>query len=275
MIRIILLVLVTTTSTLCVESKRYDQVTWLCTHNAMNAADDSWKIPNQNHTIAKQLDNGVRALMLDVHLQEGVIVLRHGPPMARMFGSKPFVKELETVRTFLEKDKEAVVTLILESYVPAMDVAALFKTAKLEAYCHSQPVGKPWPTLEAMRKSGKRLVVFSDRVKSGAAPAWYMHVWQHGWETDWEAETQQDLLAAKPRRGDVKNPLFILNHFITKGVPSRKLSLEANSNPFLQKRIDLVVAELKKKPNFLVLDFYDLGDGRMVVDALNSKKVGK
>ena len=252
-------------------SPRYDQITWLCTHNAMNSADAGWKAPNQTHTITAQLNNGVRALMLDIHRQDSGLVLRHGPPIARMLGYQPLPKALEEIRAFMQKDQKAIVTLILESYAPAKEVAQAITDAKLGSLCHTQNPGKPWPTLASMRSSGKRLVILSDRVEKGtSAPGWYMHVWQHCWETDWVAKNKDHLLQAKPRRGKQSNQLFILNHFITRTLPSKELSKAANTNPFLINRINKVRKDFGKKPNFLVLDFYELGDAQKTIQTLNN-----
>lgn len=249
---------------------RYDELTWLCTHNAMSSSDAGWRLANQTHTLEKQLASGVRALMLDIHVQDGKLVLRHGPPAARMFGSQPLSGALKTVGAFLAKHPDAVVTLILESYAPAQDVARSISRAGLAHYCHTQDPGKPWPTLAAMRRSGKRLVVFSDRVENNtSAPGWYMSTWWHCWETDWQATSTDALLHAKPRRGKRSNKLFILNHFITNPLPSRKAATSANSDPFLTKRIAKAQKDFGKKPNFLVLDFYQLGDAKRAVQKLN------
>jgi len=251
---------------------RYDQVTWLCTHNAMNAGDDGWKFPNQKHTIATQLDDGVRVLMLDVWKQDGKIVLRHGPELAKFLGYKNLSIELKTVHTFLSKHPKSIITLILESYVPAREVAAEITKAGLANFCHYQDPAKPWPTLSTMRKSGKRLVILSDRVAKGtSSPKWYMPLWNHAWETNWEAKNTADLLAAKARRGKRTNKLFILNHFITTGLPNAKHAKTANAAPFLQQRIDQAQKTFKRKPSFLVLDFYHIGDGTNAVKKLNAK----
>lgn len=259
-------------ASLCGAAPRYDQITWLCTHNSMSSSEAGWKLANQTHTIEKQLSSGVRALMLDIHVQDRKLVLRHGPPAARVFGFQPLPDALQTIRTFLVRNPDAIVTLILESYAPSKDVAAAISNANLATYCHTQNTEKPWPTLDTLRKSGKRLVVFSDRVEKGTtAPDWYMYVWQHCWETDWQAVSTDDLLNAKQRRGKQSNKLFILNHFITNTFPSRKASKDANSLPFLSRRIAKARKDFGKKPNFLVLDFYEQGDASSIVKRLNQQ----
>jgi len=48
--------------------RRLDQVVFPTSHNSMGGADDaSWMFPNQNAGIQKQLEDGVRAFLIDVH----------------------------------------------------------------------------------------------------------------------------------------------------------------------------------------------------------------
>lgn len=52
--------------------KRLDQVVFAGTHNAMSAADSpGWFIANQQHGIAKQLDDGLRTFKISTHYGEG------------------------------------------------------------------------------------------------------------------------------------------------------------------------------------------------------------
>jgi len=52
--------------------KRLDQVVLAGTHNAMSAADSpGWFIANQQHGIAKQLDDGLRVFKISTHYGEG------------------------------------------------------------------------------------------------------------------------------------------------------------------------------------------------------------
>jgi len=49
-------------------SKRIDQVTIPATHNSMSAAaEGGWFLPNQRYGIVRQLDDGIRGLLIDTH----------------------------------------------------------------------------------------------------------------------------------------------------------------------------------------------------------------
>ena len=53
--------------------RRLDQVMFPASHNSMGGADDSeWMFPNQTAGIRKQLEDGIRAFLIDVHYGEPV-----------------------------------------------------------------------------------------------------------------------------------------------------------------------------------------------------------
>jgi hypothetical protein len=48
--------------------RRVNQVVFAAAHNAMSGADDAgWLFPSQNHGISRQLEDGVRAFLIDAH----------------------------------------------------------------------------------------------------------------------------------------------------------------------------------------------------------------
>ena len=109
------------------DSIRYDQATWLCTHNAFNASEEGFRFSNQTHGIGRQLNDGVSALMLDVWDDDGEIVLRHGEMFGNALGTQPLEQQLKEIAKFLDSHPQAIITLIFESYVPARAVEIAFE----------------------------------------------------------------------------------------------------------------------------------------------------
>ena len=66
--------------------KKYNEVSYFTTHNAYNSAQDGYNLPNQNYNIKTQLNNGIRAFMLDVYDFMGTISVYHG---VAILGNKP------------------------------------------------------------------------------------------------------------------------------------------------------------------------------------------
>lgn len=245
-------------------ARRYDRVAYATTHNAFSTAEENFMLPNQQRALARQLRDGVRGLMLDVHDDRGTTSLCHG---LCVIGHRPLREGLCDIGRFLDEDPTAVVSIIFESYVPVADIEVAFREAQLLDDVHAQPAGTPWPTLAEMIRAGRRLVVFSDR--DGGARPWHHDVWQWAQENPYAARTP-DELSCRLNRGDARNSLFILNNFLTNPTASPSLADMVNHDPFLTTQVQRCQRERMLFPNFVTVDFYDRGDVLRVVDALNA-----
>jgi hypothetical protein len=247
-------------------ARRFDEVSYPTAHNAMSNAEDGWLEPNQNVGIARQLDAGVRALMLDIHEWGEDVLLCHGPcPL----GSLPLVEGLARIRRFLRAHRGDVVTIIFESYVPAPRVAEAFAAADIDGLVHAHAPGTPWPTLRQLIDADERLVVLTDD-DGGGAYDWYMDVWTHAFDNPYAAETIADF-TCEGGRGDGANALFILNHFLSAPLAQPESAPTVNANPFLVDRARNCMAARAHLPNFVTVDFCDQGDLFDAVAQLNAR----
>jgi len=57
--------------------RAFDQVAYAMTHNAMSNAEAGWVLPNQNFGITRQLNDGIRGMMLDTYDEDGELFLCH------------------------------------------------------------------------------------------------------------------------------------------------------------------------------------------------------
>lgn len=262
--------------TLCATT--YDRVRTLTTHNAMANAADGWVGPNQSVDVPAQLAAGVRGLMLDTYragdlndfgFPQVADVDPDTPYLCHAYcalGSQPLVEGLTEIRTFLEADPGAVVTIIIESYLDHDLTAAAFADAGLVPHAYVHP-GGPWPTLGQLVDDDTRLVVFQDETVD-PAHQWLMNVWQHAFETHFSAASSDDLSCAD-NRGDPSNDLFILNHFLTDVFGSPELAAQVNGAPFLLDRALECENVHDRAATFVVVDFFEIGDVPTVVDTLN------
>ena len=256
----------------------YDDVRNITTHNAMSNAADGWLGPNQSVDVPSQLAAGVRGLMLDTYRAGDLNgigspqvpgVDPDTPYLCHVYcslGSQPLVEGLAEIRTYLDSDPGAVVTLILESYLDHEPTAAAFGAAGLTRYAYTHP-GGPWPTLGAMIDAGDRLVVLQDRAVDPAHP-WLMNVWQHSFETHFSAAAPSDFSCAD-NRGEPSNDLFILNHFLTQVFGSPALAAQVNGNPFLIDRAIECEGFHGTAATFVTVDFFEIGDVAAAVATLN------
>ena len=247
---------------------RYNQVSYLTTHNAFNAGDEGFQLPNQNQGLTGQLNGGVRGFMLDVYNEGGVPTVYHG---FALLGTAPLTDNLIEIKTFLDANPNEIVTIIFESYVDANMMEDAFDAVGLLPYLHQQMLGSTWPTLQQMIDAGTRLVVLSDSDDASPSQAWYHYVWDYAVETGFSNNAPSDF-TCDFNRGDSINDLFILNHFVTDatigiGIPAQ--SEIVNAFDFLYPRAVDCWDEKQKFPNFPTVDFYELGEAKRAVDSLN------
>jgi len=246
--------------------RRYDQVTVLMTHNAMSNRAEGWLFPNQNFGLTRQLKDGVRGLMLDVHLVGGRPHLVHSKSI---LGKRPLVDGLKEIGAFLNKTPRAVITIIFESYVDGQLVRKAFRDAGLLDSLHHQKPSAPWPTLRQMVAADRRLVVMTDR-DGGRWPG-YHDVWKHCWETHFSVKRVEDFNFRR-NRGRAANRLLILNHFLTRPTASVALARQSNARAILKPRVEICHQQTGRRPHFVVVDFYDVGEAAKVVAAFNRRK---
>lgn len=255
-------------STLC--GKRYDQVAYVTTHNAFNAEEDGFNLPNHTYGITRQLNDGVRGLMIDVYDENGVATVYHS---VSILGTTPLESNLTEIKDFLDANPNEVVTIIFECYADFVLVEEAFINTDLLPYVHEQESDDPWPTLQEMIDADKRLVVLSDRDDAPAGEDWYHYVWEYAVETPFSNNSNSDF-TCEFNRGNPDNGLFILNHFATDpnlGIGRTDLSELANEFDFFYNRADECWNTLGKFPNFLTIDFHELGDVFEVADSVNAR----
>lgn len=269
-------------------SPRFDEVTWLTSHNAfVNKADEAgWLVENQSRSLQYQLDNGVTAFMLDIHVDGGQAVLCHG--MCSGFPSSLYKKMdliayLNRIGDYLNKHPEAILTVIFEDYTginelrAALDKAPSFRDKIYDPY-KSDVRNKGWPRLDAMIKANKRLLVISDRSDKkdlGIAYAQDFTVenyWSLGKDgKDVVCKTRWDNVPLNRTDGKFAY-LFVMNHF--RDIPASALSAADNKINVLWDRINTQCSPAaEKKANFFAVDHFDEADwgARKLVSELNER----
>jgi hypothetical protein len=245
--------------------RRYDQVSYAMTHNAMSNAAAAWVLPNQNFGITRQLEDGVRGLMLDTYEDDGELLLCHSTCLA---GSQPLVEGLGEITRFLDDNPNEVVSIIFENYITHAQTASAFEDSDLLGYVYAHAVGDPWPSLRTLIDANTRLVVFQEKLPQEDEYPWLMNIWDHAWETPFSFGAPEDFVC-DPNRGNPDNPLFLLNHFLTGLGGAPELAEMVNYDPLFIDRAEQCEEEGAALPNFVAVDFYDIGDLFEVVDSLN------
>jgi hypothetical protein len=252
-------------SALC--NKRFNEVSYVTTHNAFNY-EGAFQLPNQGFPVSQQLQDGVRAFMLDVYLLFGTPTLFHNQSTTGVLGNEPLEDMLVDMKQFLDLNPNEVISIIFECNVTANEMDTVFTSSGVKPYVYTQTTGQTWPTLQSMIDDNKRLVVFSDVDDAGPGQDWYHYVWDFCVETDYSAASRADF-SCNFNRGDSLNGLFILNHFITGISGVEDSAILINANPYLTNRVNQCMSYQSRLPNFLTVDFYEEGDVMSTVDLLN------
>ncbi|MFD5830166.1 PI-PLC domain-containing protein [Lentzea sp. NPDC060358] len=264
---------------------RLDQMTFLTAHNAYaNGVDGGFAPPfidlakNQTRGIVQQLNDGVRGFMLDIHQTADGAILCHN---SCTLVSKPVALnvDLQRIVDFLRNNRGEIITVFLEDYVDAATLRAEMRKVQglNDVLYRAEGVRQNgWPTRGQMQASGKRLIVFTDHGKDGREDSGvlYQRDWtvENYWSmgpglgsSDWSCYSRWD---EKPLTAtDSFQPLFVMNHF--RDVPFG--STATSDNGKLGNRAQqFCQPAARKKPNFLAVDLYHLGNAAAAVGQLNS-----
>jgi hypothetical protein len=253
-------------------TRTYDRVVVPMTHNAMSNADEHWTPPNQTHGVARQLADGVRGMMLDLHDYDAdaeansvaridgksavdQVYLCHGPCA---LGRTRLLDGLCTITKFLDENPGEVFSIVFENDVADADTDEVLRASGLADYAYAHAKGAAWPTLRELVDSGKRLVVFLEQ--NGGMPA-YLHrgYTDEMWDTPYSFMNQADFTCALGR-GAKSNALFLVNHWLGRPLADIALAREVNTTAVLGDRVAKCTTEAGRVPTFVSVDFYDVGD---------------
>lgn len=267
--------------------RRFDEVAYATTHNAMSArfAPYSYSIlgSNQCSGVPTQLADGIRALMLDIHFwfpPDGEwpdLYLCHADCV---YGSQLLIDGLAEIRAFLDTHPAEVIAFIIETSADTNDmehwIRDAFAASGLLDYVHTQVPGQPWPTLGEMIAANRRLVVLTDdstphtRCDADGIPCpWYQYLWSSlAFETHFSYSRPSDFSCAD-NRGNPGNDLFILNHFLTNNTGAPAYAQQVNHDFLLSARARECWEAQGRIPNFVTVDFYEIGGVVRTANLLN------
>ncbi|KAG9160355.1 hypothetical protein Leryth_008772 [Lithospermum erythrorhizon] len=257
-------------------SMPFNKYAFLTTHNAfaIDGEPSHTGVPritenNQEDTITEQLNNGVRALMLDVYDFRGDVWLCHsfGGNCYDITAFEPAIDTLKEIESFLSSHPSEIVTLILEDYVHAPNgLTKLFNDAGLMKYwfpVSSMPKnGQDWPLVSDMVAKNQRLLVFtsikSKEQSEGIAYQWNYMVENHYGDDGMKAGSCSNRDESSVL-SDTSKSLVLLNYF--RSLPIKQIACIQNSGDLLNMLGTCHNASANRWANFVAVDYYKRSEG--------------
>lgn len=249
------------------KSRKYDEVCFAMTHNAMNNTEKGFTLPNQSVSVTNQLNSCVRGLMIDTYDgSDGVALTYHA---VTLLGQQKLVDVLQEVKDFLNANTQEIVTIIFENNGSNVQLTKAIDSIGLNAMCYVHD-GTTWPTLQTMIDANKRLVCFVERNKTQSV-AYLNYAWSTIFDTKYTYQTVADFDSDVNRGGGGTRQLYLVNHWLqtSLGFPDKNLAPQANTRAVIGKRVQDCSTANNHFINFLGVDFYEIGDARAVVDSIN------
>lgn len=144
-------------------SRLYSNVTYVGAHNSY-AVDSGNIAANQNYTVTTQLDNGIRLLQVQGHMNGNELHLCH--TSCALLDAGTFADYLSEVKTWLDSNPNEVITILMvnsDGIAPSVWGQA-YTDSGLDADVYTPPYVPlgyyEWPTLGELISSGTRVVNF-------------------------------------------------------------------------------------------------------------------
>ena len=274
---------------------RYSEQTFIGSHNgpAIRTKENNWSLSgNQYFNVSTQLASGVRLLQAQGHRDpDGSETIRLCHFNCALMDGGSLDDFLAVVKAFLEREKNEVVTLLfVNTGVPLELWAKAFFEAGLDITSYIPPAGKrhgnmgtsDWPTISSMLATNKRLVTFLSSGADEEAVPFLLPEFDYIFETDFGIESP-DQYSCGPARpsypgGYVPDRLALVNHFLYAKFlgfrfPNASYAATTNAAGFgvgeLGEHAVRCRGIYERRPNFLLVDFYNEGDVFEVERGLN------
>ena len=208
----------------------------------------------EKRTLSELLNLEVDGFRFLVQLDENTKELSIKNPDA---STTPLIGVLKKINDKLETDTAKILTLFLDFDFDASLLETPFIDAGLNQSIYSYKEDEDWPSIQTMRESGQRLVVFSMQEPLDG-PSWLHYIWSYAIEPvdlssveivhkdiSWDRDPQKRLLFFK---GFSSHDILEMHEDVTSYM---------TQNPYFIELIKNVWRSAGKTPNFILVDNFE------------------
>ncbi|GLA76441.1 hypothetical protein AtubIFM55763_008015 [Aspergillus tubingensis] len=265
--------------------RRYSNVTQVGAHDSPFVG--SLLSDNQDLSVTQQLDLGIRFLQGQTHKSalDDTILLCHTSCLLEDAGS--LESFLTTVKTWMDSNPDEVVTLLLTNgdSLSVSQFGDVFNSSGISDYAFV-PSSSPntlamdeWPTLRELIGNGTRLVSFLDYGADTSTVPYILDEFAYFFETPYDVTnaTFPDCSIDRPAGASASGRMYIVNHFLDVDIlgiliPDKDHASDTNAvsgSGSIGAQADLCYSIYSRLPNFILLDFVDLGEPIAAQNELN------
>ncbi|KAK4613757.1 PI-PLC X domain-containing protein 1 [Fulvia fulva] len=275
---------------------RYSEQTFIGAHDAVavRTAENGWTLSgNQYFNVSTQLRSGVRLIQAQGHRDPtGSDEIRMCHFNCALMDGGSLHELLRDVKDFLDQFPHEVVTLLFVNTGPPLEhwVKAYYDTG-LDLMSYMPPRTKrwgnmrieDWPTIADMVSSNQRLVSFMDRGADEYEAPFLLREFDYIFETNFgiERPSQFSCTVARPWWivGGYPDRLSLVNHFLYAKFlgfryPNATQANTTNAAGFHEGELGEHAVRCRslyeRRPNFLLVDFFNEGDVFDVEFGLNA-----
>ncbi|EME41966.1 hypothetical protein DOTSEDRAFT_89490 [Dothistroma septosporum NZE10] len=267
-------------------SRRYSEQTFVGTHDAVAVrnAENDWSLSgNQYFNVSTQLRSGVRLIQAQGHRDtNGSDEIRMCHFNCALMDGGSLHGLLRDVKQFLDENPHEVVTLLYVNTGPPLQhwVKAYYDTG-LDLMSYIPPKSKrygnmkieDWPTIAEMVTSNQRLISFMDRGADEYEAPFLLTEFDYIFETNFGIEHPSQFRCAVARPWwiveGIPDRLSLVNHFLYAKFlgfryPNATQANITNSAGFHEGDLGEHAVRCRslygRRPNFLLVDFFNEGD---------------
>ncbi|KAL8787000.1 MAG: hypothetical protein Q9213_002435 [Squamulea squamosa] len=261
-------------------TRKYSNITYVAAHNSPFVAPNN-AAANQALGVINQLNDGIRMLQGQTHFVNGTVYYCH--TSCDLLNAGTAESYYSDIARWIRGHPYDVVTLLIGNgdLVNVENFVAPLQSSGLARYAYIPPevpmAISDWPTLSEMILMQKRVVIFMDYNADQEAVPYVLDQFSQMWETPF-SPTNRSFPCTQQRppdlsREDAEQRMYMANHNLNTVLTLAGFSLLVVTVSLLNETNNVIgfgslgamaddCSELwPRPPNFLLVDFYNVGAG--------------